>query len=134
RRDIWSDAENWRLGHWLNGRMGAAPLPALMRAILRDVGFADFDAETLTRVVEGFVIDRIMSPRAAIEPLMLVCFFDAVETEGTIRFRHFTDEPCATLAAGDLAVAEESASPGWKLTRGQETELPLSAKLTYIDG
>lgn len=134
RQDVWSDAANWRLGHWLNGRMGAAPLPALMRAILHDVGFVDFDAETLTRVVEGFVIDRIMSPRAALEPLMLACFFDAVETEGTIRFRHFTGEPCATFAADDLAVAEESASPGWKLTRGQETELPLSAKLTYIDG
>ena len=134
RRDIWSDGANWRLGHWLNGRMGAAPLPALLRAILHDAGFMDFDAETLTRVVEGFVIDRIMSPRAAIEPLMLACFFDATETEGTIRFQHLTGDSCAVLAGGDLAVAEEAASPGWRLTRGQETELPVSAKLTYIDG
>lgn len=134
RSDIWMDAANWRVGHWLNGRMGAAPLPALIRAIMREVGFEDFDADDLHGVVEGFVIDRIMSPRAAIEPLMLTGFFDAAETEGAIRFRHFTGEPLAALTAQGLAVAEESAAPGWRLTRGQETELPLSAKLTYIDG
>lgn len=134
RSDIWADAVSWRFGHWLNGRMGAAPLPALIRTIMREVGFEDFDADDLHGVVEGFVIDRIMSPRAAIEPLMLAGFFDAAETEGRIVFRHFTGEPAVRLAAEDLAVAEESAAPGWRLTRGQETELPLSAKLTYIDG
>jgi len=134
RSDIWTDAVNWRFGHWLNGRMGAAPLPALIRAIVQEVGFEDFDADDLHGVVEGFVIDRIMSPRAAIEPLMLAGFFDAAEMEGRIVFRHFTGEPVARLSPAGLAVAEESAAPGWRLTRGQETELPLSAKLTYIDG
>ena len=134
RRDVWSDAANWRLGHWLNGRMGAAPLPALLAAIMSDVGFETFEADGLHGVVEGFVVDRIMSPRAAIEPLMLAGFFDAAEREGTIRFRHFDDAPEVALTPDMLAVKEEQAAPGWKLTRGQETELPVSAKLTYIDG
>lgn len=134
RQDIWSDGANWRLGHWLNGRMGAASLPALVSAILNDAGFADADAATLHGVVEGFVIDRIMSPRAAIEPLMLAGFFDAVETEGGIRFRHFGDAAETWLTPPMLAVADDAATPGWKLVRGQETELPGAVKLTYIDG
>lgn len=134
RQDIWSDGANWRLGHWLNGRMGAAALPALVSAILTDVDFTDADAAALHGVVEGFVIDRIMSPRAAIEPLMLAGFFDAVEADGGIRFRHFGDAAEAALTPPMLAVADDAATPGWKLVRGQETELPGVVKLTYIDG
>lgn len=134
RSDIWADAENWRLGHWLNGRMGAASLPALVRALMADVGFEDFDASGLRGAVDGFVVDRIMSPRAALEPLMLARFFDAAECEGVIRFRHFDGMETTVLAPGELAVADESAVPGYRLTRGQETELPLSAKILYIDG
>src|SRR5690606_18256690 len=134
RQDIWSDGANWRLGHWLNGRMGAAALPALVSAILTDVDFTDADAAALHGVVEGFVIDRIMSPRSAIEPLMLAGIFDAVEADGGIRFRHFGDAAEAALTPPMLAVADDAATPGWKLVRGQETELPGVVKLTYIDG
>ncbi len=95
RTDIWADGENWRLGHWLNGRMGAAPLADLAAAIMREAGFEDFDVGELGGTVEGFVIDRIMSPRAALEPLMLAHFFDAAETQGLIRFRHFGDAPAS---------------------------------------
>ena len=134
RSDVWADAANWRLGHWLNGRMGAAPLAALTAAIMRDAGFADFAVDDLHGVVDGFVIDRIMSPRAAIEPLMLAGFFDAVESDGTIRFAQFGDAEVLPLTPAMLAVGDDSAAPGWKFTRAQETELPAALKLTYIDG
>ncbi len=134
RTDLWADGENWQRGHWLNGRLGAVPLRALVSAIMGDVGFSDFDASGLAGVVEGFVIDRIMSPRQAIEPLMLARFFDAAESEGLIRFRHYGAEPVVTLTPEQLAVEDDSAEAGYRLTRAQETELPLSTKLSFIDG
>jgi hypothetical protein len=134
RIDIWADGADWRRGHWINGRLGAAPLDALVAAIMEDVGFAEFDASLLAGAVDGFVIDRIMSPRDALAPLMLARFFDAAETQGVIRFRHFGGAPEVSLAPADLAVDEKGAAAGYQLTRGQETELPLSAKLAYIDG
>ena len=134
RSDVWADGANWPRGHWLNGRLGAAPLGDLVAAIMGDVDFSDFDASELAGIVQGYVIDRILSPRQALEPLMLARFFDAVESEGKIRLRHHGGAPVATLTPEELAVEETSAAPGYKLTRGQETELPLSAKLTFIDG
>ncbi len=133
RSDIWADGENWQRGHWLNGRLGAVPLGELAAGIMGDVGFADFDTSALAGVVEGFVIDRIMSPRQALEPLMLARFFDAAETEGVIRFRHYGAAPVLTLTPEALAVEDDSAAAGYLLTRAQETELPLSAKLSFID-
>ena len=134
RDDIWGDAANWERGHWLNGRMGAAALDALVSAILTDMDFEAGDVRELTGVVEGYVLDRIMTARAALEPLMTAKFFGAAETEGQIRFRHFGATPSLSLAEGDLAATDESGKPGVTRTRGQESELPQSAKLSFIDG
>ena len=31
--DVWGDGDNWRLGHWLNGRFAAAPLAETVQAL-----------------------------------------------------------------------------------------------------
>jgi hypothetical protein len=131
--ELWSDAENWQRGHWLNGRLGAVPLEALVRALMADVGFAAADAAGLAGTLQGYVVDRVMAPRKALEPLMLAHFFSGAETEGRILFRHFAKEPALTLGPDKLVLANEESGHGYEFTRGQETELPAAAKLTYID-
>src|SRR5690606_14893547 len=122
--EVWSDGENWRFGHWLNGRFSAAPLAALVEAIFDDYGIAGHDASRLTGLVHGYVIDRMMSPRDAIEPLELAYFFDSIESEGQIVFRHRgVDPPVLSLAEDDLA-EERAGDPLLTLTRTQETDLP----------
>jgi Gene Transfer Agent (GTA)-like protein/putative tail protein len=130
---VWADGENWKRGHWITGRLGSVPLSLLVKEISSCVGDVPIDASGLTGTVDGFLIDRIMSPRQALEPLMLAYFFDAAETEGQVRFRHQGGEPAIELCAADLAVADNQESAGFLLVRGQETELPFSAKLTYVD-
>ncbi|MDN5933065.1 MAG: hypothetical protein L0I24_18700, partial [Pseudonocardia sp.] len=38
RSDVWTDADNWRLGHWLNGRLGSVSLRSLVRELCRRAG------------------------------------------------------------------------------------------------
>ncbi len=130
---VWSDGDNWKLGHWITGRLGAVPLALLVPEIAKAGGDIPLNAGNLTGTVEGFVLDRILSPRQAIEPLMLAHFFDAIESEGIVRFQHWGNSPVVTVTPPDLAVADNVAKAGFSLTRGQETELPVSAKLTYLD-
>ena len=85
--DAWSDGPNWETGHWLTGRLGGAPLDALVAAILDDAGVGHYDVASLGEGPDGYVIDRPMSPRAAIEPLTLAYAFDASEEGSVIRFR-----------------------------------------------
>ncbi len=128
----WGDGDNWRLGHWLNGRLAGAPLAETMARLLADFGFSEFDASGLAGTVPGFVIDRVMSAREAIQPLELAYFFDSVETGGAIHFRpRGASGLAATLGSRDLVETRPGASL-LSLTRGQETELPASAKVTYI--
>lgn len=133
RADIWGDAPNWRLGHWLNGRLGAVMLPDLVREICEAPGFADYDVSALQGLVTGFLIDRTMSARAAIEPLGLAFHFDGVETEGAIRFVMRGRAPAAALGEEDLVLPDGGPRPGLELLRAQETELPQISRVAYID-
>ncbi|HXG79706.1 MAG TPA: glycoside hydrolase/phage tail family protein [Methyloceanibacter sp.] len=131
---VWADGGNWELGHWLTGRVGGGPLAAIVRRVLEDYGFTRYDASRLYGFIDGFVIDRIMSAREALQPLSLGFLFDAYESAGLIQFAHRgLAGSAATLTPDDL-VETEAAAPLYTLTRGQETELPLSAKITYIEG
>jgi hypothetical protein len=134
RREVWGDAENWALGHWISGRMGMIELPALVAEICRAVGFEDFDVSLLESVVAGYVLDRPMSPREALDSLMLAYRFDAVESGGLIRFVPRGGVAAAmTLGADDLVAPAQGDGEPYALARGQETDLPKVASLTYAD-
>ena len=79
REDIWADAPNWRLGHWLTGRLGAVGLGALVRDLCRAAGLPDtqVDVSELSDIVPGYVVSALESPRASIATLARHFGFDA---------------------------------------------------------
>src|SRR5690606_14282219 len=101
----------WALGHWLNGRLGSASLSDLVAQILADQGFADFDSSGLTGTVPGYVIDRTMSAREALQPLELAYFFDSIESNGRIVFRHRGRAAPAATFGTDALVEEQPNDP-----------------------
>ncbi len=129
---VWADGVNWETGHWLTGRMGTAPLHALVRTLCADHGITAIDAEGLEGIVDGYVVDQPMSARSALEPLARAFAFDATEADGTLAFRPRGGATVAALTEDDL-VAREDAAP-LVLTRTQETELPLEVQLSFGDG
>ena len=105
--DVWTDGANWRLGHWLTGRLGAVSLAALVRHLCLRTGMAEsrIDVSGLWGAVEGYAIGALESPRASITTLSRHFGFDAVETEGMIRFIMRGRASVATLAPDDLVAA-----------------------------
>jgi hypothetical protein len=130
--EAWGDGPNWRLGHWLTGRIASAPLGATVRAILADHGFAAHDAGALNGLLGGLLVDRVMSARETLQPLELAFFFDTRESGGSIVFAHRGGaEAAAELTPDDLVETRPEAALS-TLIRAQETDLPASAKITYI--
>ncbi|MFN7165765.1 MAG: glycoside hydrolase/phage tail family protein [Pannonibacter sp.] len=125
---VWTDGPNWRLGHWLTGRLGAVSLAALVRHLCLRAGMREelIDVSGLWGAIEGYVIGALESPSASISALARHFGFDAVETGGQIRFVMRGRAPVATLAIDDL-VAPRDGEP-IELTRGQESELPQALK------
>ena len=135
RADLWSDGDLYPLGHWLNGKVGLADLAALVAERCRRVGFTAYDVSALVGVVTGYLRDRPMSPRAEIEALASAYSFDAVETDGVIRFVPRGRASVATLTLPELAVPDQGQGTGEEitLTRGQETELPNEVAVGFTD-
>lgn len=132
--EAWGDGDNWRLGHWLSGRFASAPLAEMVARLLADYGFGEHQTASLGGTVPGYVIDRVMAARDALQPLELAYFFDAVESGGAIAFRQRGAEPpAATLQLKDL-VESRPGDALLMLSRGQETELPASAKIRFLAG
>ena len=126
--DVWTDGANWRLGHWLTGRLGAVSLAALVRHLCLRAGLDEalIDVSGLWGAVEGYVIGALESPRASISTLARHFGFDAAETEGVIRFVMRGRASVAILAIDNLVASREGEA--LELTRGQETELPQALK------
>ena len=130
--DMWSDGPNWETGHWLNGRLGSTPLEGLVSAILADAGAADFNAAALGDGPDGYLVDRPMTPRAALEPLASAYAFDAADVAAQIAFRQRGGAPVLELTEDDLVLPDDGAP--FRLTRAQETELPHEVSLGFSDG
>jgi hypothetical protein len=134
RTDIWADAPNWRLGHWITGRLGGSSLGALVEALCVRAGVDPtlVDVTQLSGVVQGYAVTAIESARASIAPLMVVQAFDPAETAGQIRFTPRGGAAVATIDPGELVVPGEADSEDFDLTRAQETELPRALKWRLI--
>jgi len=133
RSDIWADAANYQRGHWLNGRLGAVSLDDLVADICHGYGFDDAVSDELDAVVDGYLIDRPMSARDAVEPLGRLFAFDGVESNAKIVFRPRLQRGVVSVAHDELVEADPD-KPIVDFTRAQESELPTTVKVAYTEG
>ncbi|MGX1005362.1 hypothetical protein ACSSV6_003953 [Roseovarius sp. MBR-38] len=128
--DVWSDGPNWRLGHWLTGRLGAVSLAALVRHLCLRAGMpeAQIDVTGLRGAVEGYVITALEAPRASIGTLARQFGFDAVESEGRIKFLMRGQRASATITPDSMVAPSSGSGDVMELTRAQESELPQALK------
>ena len=124
--DVWTDGANWRLGHWLTGRLGSVQLGALVRLLCLRAGLPAerIDVSGLWGAVEGYLITALESPRVSISALARHFGFDAVESGGKVVFRMRGRGPVGSVSVDDLVAARNANGEALELVRGQETELP----------
>jgi hypothetical protein len=128
---VWADAGGWRTGHWLNGRL-AGETRDLIAAVMRRGGLAEgeFEVGGFTGEVQGYVIDRPMRTRDALEPLLSGLGLVVTERDGRVAV--VGDEPpVAALTLAGMALPDEGAS----LKADRLLALrPGVARVRYIDG
>ncbi len=131
---VWADAANWETGHWINGRVEGAPLDWLVKAIVEASrpGAAPVARPAIDGFVDGYALDRIVSARAALEPLAAMFGFDGIIAGGDIRFAGRASRAAVALGPDDLVPASDGKLV--TLTRAQESETPREIALTVTDG
>ncbi|KQP94690.1 hypothetical protein ASF60_00260 [Methylobacterium sp. Leaf113] len=130
---VWADAGNWSVGHWITGRIEGLELDQLVAAILSDLGITVPAAITANAFLDGYVIDRPMSARAALEPLAQLYGLDVSAQAGALTIRGPRREVPLAIAADDLVVLREAEAPLARV-RAEEAELPRSLEIGFTDG
>ena len=132
RGDVWADAGAWRTGHWLNGRL-AGETRDLIAAVLGRGGLDEDEFEGCATVdaVQGYIIDRPMRTRDALEPLLAGLGLIAAERNGRVAV--LDDGTAASTALTVEAMALPDDGESLKAERVLERK-PGTARVRYIDG
>jgi len=129
RADVWSDGDNWGLGHWLTGRAGIAPLPELIEALGARAGVA-LDPGEAGGTVGGYVVDRPMRLRDALSPLTEAFALDPVERGDHVKMLARSGRATAALTQDDLALPDDG--PGETQTRALDPAAE-ALRLRFLD-
>lgn len=105
--DLWSDAENYGRGHWINGRTSARSLASVVSEICLKAGLTTFDTSQLYGTVRGYIVSDVSEARASLQPLMLRYSFDAVERNGVLVFKMRNGQGAVKLSRERLALSTD---------------------------
>lgn len=80
-RSVWADGANWATGHWVQGKLGASHVAAVVEDVARRVGIdsSRIDCSALQMMLDGFVIHERTTARGVISQLMQAYLFTLVE-------------------------------------------------------
>lgn len=110
RGDVWADADAWRAGHWLNGRLTGEASDLLEALLIRGgLAEADYVVEPMSGAAAGYVVDRPMRTRDALEPLLEALEATAAERDGRVALIGPQAE-AEILDEDDLAIGDEGGS------------------------
>lgn len=116
--------------------LSAVNLSSIVSNICTRAGLTagQIDVTALTDTVDGYVVQR-GTARSQIEQLMQAFYFDAVESDGKIKFVKRGGSIAASITEDDLAAHEYGSTPPTTLitNRRQEMELPVEMNVQYMD-
>ncbi len=129
--DVWSDGPNWQTGHWLTGRLGAAPLAETVRGLAKNSGAGWIEAGRLSPVVDGIAVVDRSSARSVIDALAGVFGFVSIERPEGLRLADRDGRPVRTLSRDDL-VAEDD-RPLLEIRRSEAGAVPSEVAVSFLD-
>ncbi len=109
-KGVWQDSILWATGHWVNGKLGASTLGAVVAELLQAAGLtpSDYDVTRLTASLEGFILQQPITVRNALEQLASGFFFDVVESDGILKCVPRGNESVKSIPEDDLIPSAKS--------------------------
>lgn len=135
-RSVWADGANWATGHWVQGKLGASHVAAVVEDVARRVGIAagQIDTSALQMMLDGFVIHERTSARAVISQLMQGYFFTVVERKDGLKAVQYdrgeqleiSEQDCIPMDVAGRSVASV-------LERSEDITLPALVEVHYLN-
>ncbi len=133
---VWQDSILWATGHWVQGKLGNSTLGSIVAELLQATGLSasNYDVSRLSDTVEGFILDRPITVRSALEYLTSAFFFDMVESDGILKCVPRGNASVMDIPEEDVIPSKnKDAQDILGISYAQELELPQQVNVTYLD-
>ena len=130
--ELWSDGDNYRRGHWLNGRAVSRTLAQVVTEICATAGVTDIDVARLYGVVRGYVVPDVATARAQLQPLLLAYGIEVAERDGRLVFRNRDGIATAQIGTESLAHDPERRADV-TLSRSPAAEIDGRVQVGFVD-
>ncbi len=130
RPELWADAPAWHSGHWLNGRL-LGETEGLLADLAGRIGPDELPVIGPVRDrIEGYVVDRPMSVREALAPLVSGLGLVVSEAGGQLTLRADDDGPVIMIDPEGLALLDEG---GAEVRDRSVDESPDRVRVRYLN-
>ena len=117
----------------------AIPIKDIVEDVCEKVGFHDteINASELTETVDGYILPRAMTGRAAIEGLTAYGFFGSIESDTKLEFPKRTGAVIRSLTEDDILISDSgdmsSDNDYFMIRRIEETALPRELSIKHVN-
>lgn len=135
-RSVWADGANWVTGHWVQGKLGASHVAAVVEQIAQRAGLDDAQIDTaqLQMMLEGFVVHERTTARAILSQLGQAYFFQLIEREGALLAKpQHSAELVEVVADACVPLRMDGRELTYVLTRDDDLSLPEKIEVQYLN-
>ncbi|MGL6209729.1 MAG: baseplate multidomain protein megatron, partial [Paracoccaceae bacterium] len=129
---LWTDAENYSRGHWVNGRSTSQPLSRVISEICSRAKIEDVDVSQAYGLVRGYSVGETTAARSSLQALTLAYGIEAVEREGRLRFQK-RDGLGATKVDKDRLVVTSDMDGSIEVTRAADAETMGRIRVSFVE-
>jgi len=135
-RSVWADGQNWSTGHWVQGKLGASHVAAVVEEMATRVGLApeQIHTQALQMMLDGFIIHERTTARAVLSQLMLGYLFTLVEKEDGLHAALLEAGDTITLSSQQcVPLEQDDACIPFVLERSEDISLPVRLEVHYLN-
>lgn len=132
RDDLWSDAENFRTGHWINGRVNASRLSNVVEDICEPLGTNMIDTSRLYGQITGVAFHGDESVGEKLTALMQAYQFDVFYKQRKLHFVSRGYNQPKRIDEQYLVAGENHQT--WKILSGEKENVSARFELQYVSG
>ena len=109
RSDIWSDANSWRYGHFINGKLSYGSISDIIISICKTCGLSDdeFEIQDLDFYVSGIIINSKTTGFGILQMLSEVYNFDICFNYDKITFK-YSNQKIVNIGVDDFVLLDNS--------------------------
>lgn len=136
-KSVWTDAEDWKYGHWVNGKVYANnSLRALIHILCQKNGLLDSELDTTELEdarIYGIVIDKRRTTFDIIKHLSTIFSFEICLKDGKICFQSINAKKEIKILHHNRILFNDSWNDFIKITKSSSIQLPKKINFSFLD-